>query len=102
MPKLRLNALPTCAILCPHAWSRDFMVLRTIRSNGSEFVPQVSVTLAMVLALASLGVLIYCIHDAAGTIQAPEVTAMVAEDLTQGIDKLFPEALGRPPADSLY
>lgn len=76
------------------------MVLRTIRSNGSEFVPQVSVTLAMVLALASLGVLIYCIHDAAGTIQAPEVTFI--EDLTQGIDKLFPEALGRPPADSLY
>lgn len=77
----------------------SLMVLRTIRSNGSEFVPQVSVTLAMVLALASLGVLIYFIHHAAVTIQAPAVIAMVAEDLTQGIDKLFPEALGRPPAD---
>ena len=77
----------------------SLMVLRTIRSNGSEFVPQVSVTLAMVLALTSLAVLIYFIHHAAVTIQAPEVIAMVAEDLTQGIDRLFPEALGRPPTE---
>jgi uncharacterized membrane protein len=44
-------------------------------------------------------VLIYFIHHAAVTIQAPEVIAMVAEDLTQGIDRLFPEALGRPPTE---
>jgi uncharacterized membrane protein len=47
------------------------------------------------MALASLGVLIYFIHHAAVSIQAPEVIAMVAADLMTGIDRLFPEALGK-------
>jgi uncharacterized membrane protein len=39
------------------------LVLRTIRSgDGPEFVPHISVTVGMALALASLGVLIYFIH----------------------------------------
>jgi uncharacterized membrane protein len=74
----------------------SLIVLRTIRSEGSEFVPQLSVTVSIALALASLGVLIYFIHHVAVSIQAPKVIAMVAEDLTEGIDRLFPEKLGRP------
>lgn len=76
----------------------SLIVLRTIRSGGTEFVPQLSVTLGIALALASLGVLIYFIHHSAVTIQAPEVIATVAEDLTDAIDRLFPEKLGRPAA----
>lgn len=72
------------------------IVLRTIRSAESEFVPHVSVTLAIVFALASLGVLIYFIHHAAVSIQAPELIAMVANDVETGIKRLFPEKLGRP------
>jgi len=72
------------------------IVLRTIRSAESEFVPHVSVTLAIVFALASLGVLIYFIHHAAVSIQAPELIAMVANDVETGIKRLFPEELGRP------
>lgn len=49
------------------------IVLRSIRSSGSEFVPLISVTFAILLALASLGVLIYFIHHAAVSIQAPEM-----------------------------
>ena len=71
------------------------IVLRTIRSAESEFVPHVSVTLAIVFALASLGVLIYFIHHAAVSIQAPELIAMVANDVETGIERLFPEKLGR-------
>ena len=78
----------------------SLIVLRTIRSDGTEFVPHLSVTLGIALALASLGVLIYFIHHAAVSIQAPEVIAMVAADLTEGIDRLFPETLGRPPAEA--
>jgi uncharacterized membrane protein len=75
------------------------IVLRTIRGSESEFVPHVSVTLAIVFALASLGVLIYFIHHAAVSIQAPEVIALVANDLEQGIERLFPEKLGHAPQD---
>jgi uncharacterized membrane protein len=73
----------------------SLVVLRTIRSGGAEFVPHLSVTFAIVMALASLGVLIYFIHHAAVSIQAPEVIAMVAADLMTGIDRLFPESLGK-------
>jgi len=71
------------------------LVLRTISGQGNGFVPNVSVTVAIVLALASLGVLIYFIHHAAVSIQAPQVIAMVAADLDQAIRRLFPETLGR-------
>ena len=75
------------------------IVLRTIRSTESEFVPHVSVSLAILFALASLGVLIFFIHHAAMSIQAPEVIAMVAGDLTRGIDRLFPEKFGNAPPE---
>lgn len=71
------------------------IVLRTIHSNDADFVPHISVTLAIVLALASLGVLIYFIHHAAVSIQAPELIATVSRDLAAGIDRLFPEQLGQ-------
>jgi uncharacterized membrane protein len=77
------------------------LVLRTVRSDESDFVPHVSVTLAIVFALASLGVLIYFIHHAAVSIQAPELIAMVAKDLHEGIERLYPEQLGQSSASEL-
>lgn len=70
------------------------LVLRTIHSGNEEFVPHVSVTVAIVLGLASLGVLIYFIHHAAVSIQAPELIATVSADLQAGIERLFPEQIG--------
>jgi uncharacterized membrane protein len=40
----------------------SLMVLRTIRGGDDEFVPQYSVIVAMLLAVCSIGVLIYFIH----------------------------------------
>jgi uncharacterized membrane protein len=77
------------------------LVLRTVRSDESDFVPHVSVTLAIVFALASLGVLIYFIHHAAISIQAPELIAMVAKDLNEGIERLYPEQLGQSSASAV-
>ncbi len=75
------------------------LVVRTVRgSDGAEFVPHVSVTVAIVLALASLGVLIYFIHHAAASIQAPNVIAAVGGELEEAIDRLFPEAMGAEAA----
>jgi len=72
------------------------LILRTIRDDGaSEFVPHISVTLGIVSALASLGVLIYFIHHVSVSIQAPIVIARVAEELDRGIARLFPEKVGQ-------
>ena len=71
------------------------MVMRTIvGEQDSVVVPQISVTVGVVLALASLGVLIYFIHHTSVSIQAPHVIAAVAHELHHGIDKLFPQQIG--------
>jgi uncharacterized membrane protein len=72
------------------------LVLRTIRrADESAFVPHLSVTLGVLLAVASLVVLIYFIHHIAISIQADEVIARVGAELLQGIDRLFPEQIGQ-------
>lgn len=72
------------------------LVLRTIRRNEPlEFVPQLSVTGSVLLALISLALLIYFIHHVSVSIQANEVVARVGEELLEGIDRLFPEHIGQ-------
>jgi uncharacterized membrane protein len=73
------------------------LVLRTIHGEGdgySVFVPQLSVTVGMILAIASIGVLIYFIHHAATIIQASHVISEVSADLNDAIKRLFPEKIG--------
>jgi uncharacterized membrane protein len=68
------------------------LVLRTIRhAEEVAFVPHLSVTLGVVFALASLGVLIYFIHHVSVSIQADEIVARVGTELIEGIEHLFPE-----------
>lgn len=73
------------------------LVLRTIRGDGDgydRFVPQLSVTFGMVLAIISLGVLIYFIHHASTLIQASHVISRVSTELEDTIERLFPEKIG--------
>lgn len=68
------------------------LVLRTVRRiEDATFVPELSVTVGVGFALASLGVLIYFIHHVATSIQADEVVARVSEELCQSIERLLPE-----------
>jgi len=72
------------------------LVLRTIRhAEEVLFVPHLSVSLGVVLAVASVGVFIYFIHHVSVSIQANEVAAKMGEELIKGIDRLFPEQIGR-------
>ena len=75
------------------------LVLRTVRSDGdAEFVPYISVTTGLLLALAGLIVLIYFFHHMALSMQAPYVVSQVAADLFKTIERLFPaEAAARAP-----
>jgi uncharacterized membrane protein len=77
------------------------LVLRTIRGGeGSAFVPQLSVTAGVGLAIASLGVLIFFIHHVALSIQAPQVVGNVAADLHRTIEKLYPRQIGSGPREA--
>lgn len=71
------------------------LVLRTIRgTDDTEFVPHLAVTLGVVLAMLSLGVLIFFIHHVATSIQASRIIAKVASDLEGAAKHLFPERVG--------
>jgi uncharacterized membrane protein len=79
----------------------SLMVLRTINGVAeNEFVPHLSVTCGIGLAIASIGVLIYFIHHSATSIQVDHVISRVGKELDAAIDRLFPEKLGRKKSQS--
>jgi uncharacterized membrane protein len=75
--------------------------LLVLRSIGSEpqgtAVPHASIMGAVLLALASIAVLIYFIHHISLSLQAPIVVATVAADLHQALARIFPSGLGHGP-----
>jgi uncharacterized membrane protein len=72
------------------------LVLRTIRrAEEIVFVPHLSVTIGVLLAVVSVGVLIFFIHHVSISIQANEIVARVGTELIEGIEQLFPENIGR-------
>lgn len=73
------------------------LVLRTIDSgDGSTFVPQLAVTLALVLALLGVAALIYFVHHTAEVIQADNLIAAVSRDLADYIGSLWPAVEQEP------
>ena len=55
-------------------------------SHGRNFVPHLSITIAVGLVTVCMGVLIYFIHHIAMSIQLPHVIASIAKDLSRAID----------------
>ncbi len=75
------------------------LVLRSVRSqssDGAQFVPGVSVVVAILLALASVGFLIYFIHHMAHAIRVTSVLEHVTADGRALIDRRFPDGTGEP------
>ncbi len=54
--------------------------------HGPDFVPHLSITIAVGLVTLSMAVLIYFIHHIAMSIQLPQVIASIAKDLGRAID----------------
>jgi uncharacterized membrane protein len=88
------------------------MVLRTVRSaaesSGLEvsqpelvpaFVPHLSLMVALILTIASVGVLIYFIHHIPESIRLSNVVADIGRQLMHSIDELFPESLMEDSAE---
>ncbi len=75
------------------------LVVLTIRRGDEEaFVPHLSVTLGVLLAVISMGVLIYFIHHVVIAIQANQVVARVGRELIDVLESLFLETIGDAPA----
>ena len=67
--------------------------LMALRSGGGAdaAVPVVSATVALLLAMASLAVLIYFIHHISTSMHAEHVVDEVARDLSSAVDRLVPD-----------
>src|SRR5680860_108133 len=71
------------------------LVLRTIHIKTSgEYTPYWGTLGGLILAICSLGVLIYFMHHIAVSIQAPNLIAAVYGELEDDLTRLFPERLG--------
>jgi uncharacterized membrane protein len=70
------------------------LVLRTVRSavddGAAGFVPAAGVTLAVLLALVSIGCLIFYIHHVSTWIEASTIVDRVANETMHVIEKRFP------------
>lgn len=66
-------------------------------SSGARYVPQLSITVALVLAVAGLGVLIYFVHHVSVSLQSEYLAASTASEMAGVIRALFPERLGKAP-----
>jgi uncharacterized membrane protein len=73
----------------------SLLVLRTVRSvQESAFVPYLSVTIGIVLALMSLSVLIFFIHHVSQNIQAENLIAEAGQAFQEMVTTFFPERIG--------
>jgi uncharacterized membrane protein len=72
------------------------LVLRTVRgTEGASFVPHLAAGFGVLLAIASIAVLIYFIHHVATSIRIETLLAQLAAETAAAIDRLYPERLGR-------
>lgn len=76
------------------------VVLRTIYGGDDDFVPQLAVLVAMILALCSIMVLIYFIHHVPESIHINTITSRVGRLLIRSIAKQFPACIGDAPEHS--
>lgn len=64
----------------------SLLVLRSIRSNGVDFVPQISLWFGILFVLVAIGFFIAFIHNTAVSIQAPEIVSRIAHETTSALD----------------
>lgn len=74
----------------------SLLVLRVVRAGETESVPHLSVTVALLLAVAGLSVLIYFVHHVATTIQAPNLIDAIADELRRSVHEIFPDPDATP------
>ncbi len=68
------------------------LVLRSVQVEpNNQFVPHISITVGILLAIASIGVFIYFIHHASTSIHAWHIIREISDELETNINYLFSE-----------
>ncbi|BAY81978.1 hypothetical protein NIES267_14560 [Calothrix parasitica NIES-267] len=80
----------------------SLLILRAIYGSAddrNQFVPHLSVTVGIILAIICTGVLIYFIHHASTIIQVSYVISQISQELDDAIERLFPQKIGYSEPD---
>ncbi len=75
----------------------SLLILRAVYGSGddrNQFVPHLSVTVGIILAVISTAVLIYFIHHSSTIIQVSYIVSEVSKELDDAIERLFPQKIG--------
>ena len=85
-------------------FSYALMVLRSVRAQSEgEFIPHLSLSVAIGLAFVCVGTLIYFVHHIASRINVETVVELVSEDLSSAIRRLTTEdEQPAPPGKSMW
>lgn len=71
------------------------LVLRTIRgTERTTYVPHLSVSVGVLLAILSVAVLIYFVHHVAESIHVTHIIESVGRDADEAVGRLFPKEIG--------
>lgn len=70
------------------------VVLRTVRGGDSDFVPDLAIIVALVLALCSIGVLIFFIHHVPKSIHVNTILAGIGKQLVFSLQDRYPDFIG--------
>jgi uncharacterized membrane protein len=85
------------ALLATFAYA--LVALRSVHeAEEGAFVPQLAVSVGLLLAFACVGVLIWFLHHVATSISVDRVVALVHHDLTTALEAVAGETKGLPPA----
>lgn len=73
----------------------SLLVLQAVQDDsfGGAFIPFVSVSIALTLAMISIGVLIYFLHHSAGLINVTIVQARLGREMLSAISEHYPDEL---------
>lgn len=83
--QVALGVFLACFVFC-------LIVLRAVQSGSAgDFVPHLGLTVALLYALFSIGMLIFYIHHIADSIQATTVIANVRSELELIVQRMLPE-----------
>ncbi len=79
----------------------SLLILRSIRGlDEIMFVPHLSLTIAIVMVIISLGVLIYFFHHVSMMIQAQNLIAEIGKELDATVERLFSNRSDKSPYDN--
>lgn len=70
------------------------LVLRTVHGTTDEFSLALSLVFAVVLAVASIAVLIYFVHHISILLQVESLIARLVSDFDAALERVYPERLG--------